>query len=120
MNRLRSLLAWREARRQCFAVPRSLETLPAPPRTPGNKVQKYLLPGEGVTAPTWDRVAAGYQIEEERRKAAARRDRRPGPRGRRAPGPLTAGRWPPSPGPRPGRRRSRPGRTHSAPPVAGA
>ena len=66
-------LAWCEARLPHFAVPRYLEVLPELPRTPNNKIQKYLLRRSGGAA--WDRVKAGYQLAEEIRKAEAKRRR---------------------------------------------
>jgi len=63
-------LAWCEDRLPYFAVPRYLEIVPELPRTPTNKVQKHLLRERGVTGTTWDRVAAGYRLQEEIRRAA--------------------------------------------------
>ncbi|MBI2219146.1 MAG: AMP-binding protein [Candidatus Rokubacteria bacterium] len=68
-------LAWCEDRMPYFAVPRYLEVLPALPRTPNDKVQKYRLRETGVAA-AWDRVKAGYQLAEERKKAETRRRQR--------------------------------------------
>lgn len=65
-------LAWCEDRLPAFAVPRYLEVLPELPKTPSNKVQKYLLRERGISTETWDRVKAGYRLREELRKAAAR------------------------------------------------
>ncbi len=79
-----AFLAWCEARMPYFAVPRYLEVLPNLPRTPNNKIQKYLLRERGV-AGAWDRVKAGYQLAEEARKAEARLRRR-----RKAGGPPSA------------------------------
>jgi len=36
-------------------------------------VQKHLLRERGVTETTWDRVAAGYRLQEEIRRAARKR-----------------------------------------------
>ena len=47
--------------------------VPELPRTPTNKVQKHLLRERGVTETTWDRVAAGYRLQEEIRRAARKR-----------------------------------------------
>ncbi|MFQ5898961.1 MAG: AMP-binding protein [Candidatus Methylomirabilia bacterium] len=69
-------LAWCEERLPYFAVPRYVEIVPTLPRTPSNKIQKYLLRQSGVTAATWDRVNAGYQLKEEVRKAEAKRQRK--------------------------------------------
>jgi len=70
-------LAWCEARLPYFAVPRYLEVLAELPRTPNNKIQKYLLRRSGGAA-AWDRVKAGYQLAEEIRKAEAKRRRQAG------------------------------------------
>ncbi len=64
-----ALLAWCEDRLPHFAVPRCVEFAPELPKTPNGKVQKYLLRKAGVTAATWDRVAAGYRLREELRRA---------------------------------------------------
>lgn len=69
-------LAWCEEKLPYFAVPRYVEMLAELPKTPSNKVQKYLLRQAAITAETWDRVKAGYQLEEEARKAAEKRQRR--------------------------------------------
>lgn len=68
-----AFLAWCEERLPHFAVPRYVELLAELPRTPNNKVQKYLLRRRSVTDATWDRVRAGYRLAEEIRKAAAKR-----------------------------------------------
>jgi len=41
-----------------FMVPRYLRFLPALPKTPTDKVEKFRLKDEGVVAGTWDREAA--------------------------------------------------------------
>ena len=46
-----------------FMVPRYVRILKVLPRTPTNKVKKHQLRGEGVTADTWDREAAGITIK---------------------------------------------------------
>jgi crotonobetaine/carnitine-CoA ligase len=33
------------------------------PKTPTERVQKHLLRSAGVTADTWDREAAGYEVK---------------------------------------------------------
>ncbi len=66
-------LAWCEDRLPHFAVPRYLEIVPELPRTATNKVQKHLLRERRVTGTTWDRVAAGYRLQEEIRRAARKR-----------------------------------------------
>ncbi len=46
-----------------YFVPRYLEYVDSLPYTPTNKVQKFKLRERGVTADTWDRQAAGYQVK---------------------------------------------------------
>ncbi|MFQ5829538.1 MAG: AMP-binding protein [Candidatus Methylomirabilia bacterium] len=69
-------VAWCEEKLPYFAVPRYVEILSALPKTPSNKVQKYLLRQTAVTATIWDRVGAGYQLKEEVRKAEVKRQRK--------------------------------------------
>ena len=45
-----------------FAVPRYVEFLDALPKTPTERIQKYLLKEAGVTPTTWDREAAGVKV----------------------------------------------------------
>ena len=45
-----------------FAVPRYIEFKERLPKTPTERVQKYLLKKEGVTPNTWDREKAGVQV----------------------------------------------------------
>jgi carnitine-CoA ligase len=45
-----------------FAVPRYVRFVGELPKTPSQRIQKYKLRDEGVTADTWDREAAGYRI----------------------------------------------------------
>lgn len=56
------LIMFCEPRLPYFAVPRYLEFVSALPTTENGKVQKYKLSERGVTAATWDREAAGYQV----------------------------------------------------------
>ena len=46
-----------------FAVPRFVDFVADLPRTENGKVRKYVLRERGVTASTWDREAAGYQLK---------------------------------------------------------
>jgi carnitine-CoA ligase len=46
-----------------FAVPRFVDFVADLPRTENGKVRKYALRERGVTASTWDREAAGYQLK---------------------------------------------------------
>ena len=45
-----------------FAVPRFIEFMDALPKTPTERVQKYLLKQAGVTPNTWDREKAGIEV----------------------------------------------------------
>ncbi len=46
-----------------YFVPRYVEWVDALPYTPTNKVQKFALRDAGVTAATWDRQAAGFEVQ---------------------------------------------------------
>ncbi len=46
-----------------FAVPRYVDFVSELPTTENGKVQKYKLSERGVSAATWDREAAGYQVK---------------------------------------------------------
>jgi len=46
-----------------FMIPRYIEFTEALPKTPTGKIQKFSLRERGVTADTWDRVAAGVALE---------------------------------------------------------
>jgi carnitine-CoA ligase len=45
-----------------FAIPRYLRFMPELPRNHAERVQKYQLREQGVTADAWDREAHGYQV----------------------------------------------------------
>ncbi|MCB1474661.1 MAG: AMP-binding protein [Rhodobiaceae bacterium] len=49
-----------------FMVPRYVRIVKAMPRTPTNKIEKYKIRQEGVTADTWDREAAGIEVKRQR------------------------------------------------------
>ena len=57
------LLRFCEPRMAYFAVPRYLEFMAALPSTENGKVQKFKLRERGITAQTWDREAAGFQLK---------------------------------------------------------
>jgi crotonobetaine/carnitine-CoA ligase len=69
-------LAWCEEKLPYFAVPRYVEVRAELPKTPSNKVQKYLLRQAGVSGEVWDRVKAGYRLKEEVKKAEEKRQRK--------------------------------------------
>jgi crotonobetaine/carnitine-CoA ligase len=49
-----------------FMVPRYVRLVEALPKTPTSKIEKHALRGEGLTADTWDREAAGMRVRRER------------------------------------------------------
>ena len=60
------LLAFLQARLAHFMVPRYVRIVAELPRTPTQKVEKYLLRQQAVTADTWDREKAGIRIKREK------------------------------------------------------
>jgi crotonobetaine/carnitine-CoA ligase len=57
------LIAYADDRMPYFAVPRYVEFMEALPKTPTERVQKYLLKEAGVTPGTWDREKAGVKVK---------------------------------------------------------
>lgn len=45
-----------------FAVPRYVRFVDELPKTPSQRIQKFRLRADGITADAWDREAAGYQV----------------------------------------------------------
>ncbi len=56
------LIAHANERMPYFAVPRYVEFMESLPKTPTERVQKYLLKQAGVTPDTWDREKSGVQV----------------------------------------------------------
>ena len=56
------ILRWSVGQLPYFAVPRYIEFRDDLPRNAVNRVLKYELRAEGVTASTWDREAAGIKV----------------------------------------------------------
>jgi hypothetical protein len=56
------LIAYAAERMPYFAVPRFVEFMESLPKTPTERVQKYLLKQAGITPNTWDREKAGIEI----------------------------------------------------------
>ncbi len=56
------LIRYCNERMAYFAVPRYVEYVPALPKTPTNRVEKYRLRETGVTENTWDREKAGIKL----------------------------------------------------------
>jgi crotonobetaine/carnitine-CoA ligase len=57
-----ALLDYCQERMPYFAVPRYIEFVSELPKTPTGKIQKHTLREAGITAHTWDRDTAGYQV----------------------------------------------------------
>jgi carnitine-CoA ligase len=57
-----AILDFCQPRMPYFAVPRYLEFVDALPTTESGKVTKYKLRERGITATTWDREKAGYEV----------------------------------------------------------
>ncbi len=68
-----AIVSWCESRMPYFAVPRYVEFVDELPKTPNLKIQKQKLREAGVTPATWDRVRAGFKLDEERRREQRRR-----------------------------------------------
>jgi carnitine-CoA ligase len=69
------LMDWCDQRMPYFVVPRYLEFCRDLPKTPTEKIQKAKLRAIGLNPDTWDRVAAGYQLKEEIRRASRKKRR---------------------------------------------
>ena len=57
------LLDYCQSRMAHFAIPRYVRFVKELPRTPSQRVEKYKLRKEGVTADTWDREKIGFQVK---------------------------------------------------------
>ena len=66
------LLRWCDRRLPASQVPRYFEFLDALPTTENGKVRKETLRAAGITPGTWDRVAAGHLLEDEKRRKESR------------------------------------------------
>lgn len=58
-----ALLDYAQERMAYFMVPRYVRFMDQLPKTPTEKVQKAVLREAGLTADTWDREAAGYEVK---------------------------------------------------------
>jgi crotonobetaine/carnitine-CoA ligase len=56
------LCLWAVHRLPYFAIPLYIEFRTELPRNPLGKIMKYQLRDEGITAGTWDREKAGFEI----------------------------------------------------------
>jgi crotonobetaine/carnitine-CoA ligase len=57
------LIAFAAERMPYFAVPRFVEFMESLPKTPTERVQKYILKQAGITPNTWDREKAGVEVK---------------------------------------------------------
>ncbi len=57
------LIRWCEPRMAYFSIPRYIAIRDALPKTPSERVEKYKLKKEGVTADCWDREKAGIKLQ---------------------------------------------------------
>ena len=53
-----------------FMLPRYIRVLEDLPRTPTQKVEKYVLRQQGLTVETWDREKAGIKVQREKIRGA--------------------------------------------------
>ena len=60
---MEELIAYAAERMPYFAVPRFVEFMDSLPKTPTERVQKYLLKKAGITPNTWDREKAGLEVK---------------------------------------------------------
>ena len=58
-----TLIRYANDRMPYFAVPRYVEFMERLPKTPTERIRKYVLKQAGVTDATWDREKAGIQIK---------------------------------------------------------
>ena len=61
-----AFMQWLEDQMPPLMVPRYLEFVAQMPRTPSNKVEKYKLMTDGLSAGAWDREAAGYRLKHDK------------------------------------------------------
>ena len=59
----KELIEWCEPRMAYFAIPRYVAFRSGLPKTPSERVEKYKLKTEGVTADCWDRDEAGIKLK---------------------------------------------------------
>jgi crotonobetaine/carnitine-CoA ligase len=57
------LIRWCEPRMAYFAIPRYIAIRASLPKTPSERVEKFKLKAEGVTADCWDREKAGIVLQ---------------------------------------------------------
>jgi len=57
------LIRWCEPRMAYFAIPRYIAIRSSLPKTPSERVEKFKLKQEGITADCWDREKAGIKLQ---------------------------------------------------------
>jgi len=57
------LIRWCEPRLAYFSIPRYIAIRDSMPKTPSERVEKFKLKQEGITADCWDREEAGIQLQ---------------------------------------------------------
>jgi crotonobetaine/carnitine-CoA ligase len=57
------LLDWVQERLAHFAVPRYIRVVDELPKTPSQRIQKFKLRDDGITADTFDRESVGYRVK---------------------------------------------------------
>ena len=57
------IIRWCEPRMAYFAIPRYIAIRTSLPKTPSERVEKFKLKAEGVTADCWDREKSGIQLK---------------------------------------------------------
>ncbi len=57
------LIRWCEPRMAYFAIPRYIAIRDSLPKTPSERVEKFKLKNEGITADCWDREAEGIELQ---------------------------------------------------------
>ena len=58
-----ALIRWCEPRMAYFAIPRYIAIRTSLPKTPSERVEKFKLKAEGITADCWDREKAGIHLK---------------------------------------------------------
>ena len=61
------LIAYCEDQMAYYLIPRYVDFRDSLPKTGTQRIQKYKLVDEGVTATMWDREKAGYKLKRERK-----------------------------------------------------
>jgi crotonobetaine/carnitine-CoA ligase len=56
------LIQYCESRMAYFMIPRYIRLVQSFPKTGTERTMKYQLKAEGITPDTWDREAAGYEL----------------------------------------------------------